>query len=180
MSSNTIVRMLAIILLGSGLGVVNKFANPNAPDFVGIYPVFSATDTAKVPEAADEGDPPYISIGEAVGFYNSPSVLFIDARDEWDYNEGHIKGAVNLPFETEDETILLNFMAATAKDKEMVVYCNGADCDLSLYLARTLAAEGFTSVNIFFGGWSDWQLQELPTARSTETDNNNSVEDGGN
>ncbi len=170
MSAKTIIRMVFIILIGSALGVVNKFVNPKAPGFIGYYPVISATDTAKIPEAADEGDPPYISIGEAADFFNTPGVLFVDARDEWDYNEGHIRGAVNIPFETDDETILENFMAETPKDQPLVVYCNGADCDLSLYLGRTLAAEGFTGVNIFFGGWTDWQLQELPFGKSSESE----------
>jgi rhodanese-related sulfurtransferase len=182
MSAETIKRMVFIILVGLGLGVINKFVNPKAPGFIGYYPVISATDTAKVPEAADEGDPPYISIGEAADFFNTPGVLFIDARDEWDYNAGHIRGAVNLPFETDDETILEDFLANTPKDQPLVVYCNGADCDLSLYLGRTLAAEGFVGVNIFFGGWSDWQLQNLPSGQSSKTksgDENSDSQDGG-
>jgi len=174
MSGVTLTRMLLIILLGVALGVVNKFVNPNAPDFVGYYPVVSASDTAKIPEAAEEGDPPYISIGEAADFFNTPGVLFVDARDEWDYNQGHIKGAVSLPFETDDETILERFIARTPKDKQIVVYCNGADCDLSLYMGRTLAAEGYTGVHIFFGGWTDWQLQHLPIEKSDSTESDES------
>ncbi len=181
MSAKTIIRMVFIILVGLGLGVINKFVNPKAPGFIGYYPVISATDTAKIPEAADEGDPPYISIGEAADFFNTPGVLFVDARDVWDYQEGHIRGAVNIPFESDDETILENFLTNTPKDKPLVVYCNGADCDLSLYLGRTLAVEGFTGVNIFFGGWTDWQLQELPSDKSEgpEGDGEENQDSGG-
>lgn len=159
----TILRAVFLILAGVALGAANQMVNPNAPEFVGSYPDVSSEDTAKIPEAAEEDDPPYISIGEAAGLFNSPQTLFVDARDEWDFQQGHIKGAINVPFEG-DPQILDDFIAATAKDQQMVVYCGGAECDLSLYLGRTLAAEGFTRVNIFFGGWSDWLKLEMPTA----------------
>lgn len=168
-SFDTLSKSVALIVLAFGLGMANMALNPNSPDLIGHYPVISASDTAVIPEAAEPDDPPYLSIGEAADLFNTPGVLFVDARDEWDYHEGHIKGAVNVPFEG-DEQIYLDFIAATAKDQVMVVYCNGADCDLSLYLARNLQYDGFTNTNIFFGGWSDWQLKELPAEKSPEAE----------
>lgn len=154
-------RSAALILLAFGLGMANMALNPNSPDLIGHYPVISAADTAIIPETAMDDDPPYLSIGEAADFYNTPGVLFIDARDEWDYNEGYIKGAINIPFEG-DEKIYFDFIETIAKDQVMVVYCAGAECDLSLGLGRNLQYDGFTNVNIFFGGWSDWRLKDLP------------------
>lgn len=174
MNPKVISQSLAIVALAFILGAANKYANPNAPKWVGYYPVSSETDTAKIPEAAEEGDPTYISVGEAADFFNREGVLFVDARDEWDYEQGHIAGAVNIPFESEDESILENFLSNTPKDQPMVVYCNGAECDLSLYLGRTLAAEDFTAVYIFFGGWNDWTLKELPTEGAADTDEDDS------
>lgn len=166
MNPKIISQSLAIVFLSFVFGAANKYANPNSPKWIGYYPVSSITDTAKIPEAAEEGDPPYISVGEALDFFNREGVLFVDARDPWDYEQGHITGAVNIPFESEDESVLENFLSNTSKDQIMVVYCNGAECDLSLYLGRTLAYEGFGEVHIFFGGWNDWILKELPAQLS--------------
>lgn len=166
MNPKIISQSLAIVFLALVFGAANKYANPNSPKWIGYYPVSSLTDTAKIPEAAEEGDPPYISVGEALDFFNREDVMFVDARDEWDYEQGHIAGAVNMPYESEDESILEDFLSNTPKDQLMIIYCNGAECDLSLYLGRTLAAEGFGAVQIFFGGWSDWTLKDLPTQGS--------------
>lgn len=175
MHTNTLFRALAIIALSFVIGAVNKYVNANAPNWVGYYPVSSDADTAKIPEAAGEDDPKYLSIGEAADLYNTPGVIFVDARDEWDYNEGHIKGAVNVPFEG-DEQIYLDFVTATPNEQIVVVYCNGAECDLSLYLGRNLEYDGFTNVNIFFGGWSDWKLKELPSEKSAVVESSESTE----
>lgn len=165
-SGVVLTRVIIIVVLGFALGAVNKSVNPNAPNWIGYYPVSSEGDTTIIPEAAEPDDPPFISVGEAAELFNR-NVLFVDARDTWDYEEGHVRGAVNVPFEG-DEQILNDFIATTAKDREMVVYCAGAECDLSLYLGRTLQYEGFTNVHIFFGGWSDWQTQKLPMSTNTD------------
>ncbi len=162
MTSRAVLQAFAIILVGGALGALNKGINPNAPNWIGFYPVSSASDTAKIPESAQPDDPPFVSVGDAASLFNKPGVLFVDARDEYDYKVGHVKGAVNVPFEG-DPKIKDDFMAKTPKDQEMVIYCAGADCDLSLYLGRTLKLAGFSRVHIFFGGWSDWQLQKMPT-----------------
>jgi rhodanese-related sulfurtransferase len=169
LSFQTLSRCIALILLAFGLGMANMALNPNSPGFIGHYPVISAADTAIIPEAAEPDDPPYLSIGEAADLFNTPGVIFVDARDSWDYEQGYIKGAVNVPFEG-DEQIYMDFVAATPKDQVMVVYCAGAECDLSLYLGRNLKYDGFTNVNIFFGGWSDWRLKELPADMPTSTE----------
>lgn len=162
-SSHTIIRVVAIVAISFALGTLNFFVNDSAPKYyIGHYLVFSPGDTAVIPEAADSTDPPYVSVSEAANLFNASNVLFVDARDEYDYQQGHIEGAINVPFEGE-EIHLTDFLNSVDWSAKTVIYCGGADCDLSLYLARFLNDTGFTSVNIFFGGWNDWELRELPT-----------------
>ena len=47
-------------------------------------------------------------------------------------------------------------------DAEIVTYCGGADCELSLYLARQLVNEGYEHISIFFGGYTAWEEAKLP------------------
>jgi len=44
----------------------------------------------------------------------------------------------------------------------VVTYCGGADCELSLYLARQLSNEGYEDIYIFFGCQTAWEEAELP------------------
>jgi len=84
---------------------------------------------------------------------------FVDARDQKDYNEGHIKGAVNIPYHDlgEHKSALDRF----SKNQVIVVYC-GAGCDVSIDMAYAMANMGFTKVYVFHGGWDDWKAAGYP------------------
>ncbi len=79
---------------------------------------------------------------------------FIDARTKEEFAEGHIKNSINIPFyESEKyESVLSNL----DKNKTIVTYCSGEDCDLSIMLSDELFEKGFKRIYIFYGGWNDW------------------------
>ena len=87
-------------------------------------------------------------------------MIFIDARSGYDFGLGHIKGAANLPLH--DFTEAHPLMHILTRDRELVIYCDGEDCNSSRDLARLLTASGFTHVRIFFGGWNEWRAHDLP------------------
>lgn len=96
------------------------------------------------------------------------NALFIDGRTEDEYRQGHIPEAINISYV--DFTILpeeqkQEIMAKYNKDGIIVVYCGGGDCEMSIDLAYDIARLGFTSVNIFLGGWKEWVENGLPEAR---------------
>lgn len=85
---------------------------------------------------------------------------FVDARDESDYNAGHIQGAVNIPYHKYDES--KSKLGQFTKSQVIVVYC-GEGCDVSIDLAYAMAKEGFTKLYIFRGGWDEWKAAGYPT-----------------
>ena len=96
------------------------------------------------------------------------NALFIDGRTEEEYKSGHIPGAINISYV--DFTVLpdaekIEIMAKYNKDGIIVVYCGGGDCEMSIDLAYDIAKLGFTSVNIFLGGWLEWIEAGLQEAR---------------
>jgi rhodanese-related sulfurtransferase len=124
--------------------------------------IFSdAKHEPSAPPVAQEVPPTFILFEEALGFFNSGEGLFVDARHEYDYKLGHIKGAVNLPLKEFDTHTAV--YAGWPKDKLLVVYCDGAECNSSVELAKKLSAAGFTNVKIFFGGWTEWQTNQKST-----------------
>lgn len=88
---------------------------------------------------------------------------FIDARDQWDYSEGHIKGAVNIPeFSFEPSNKLLKTIE---KDGIIIVYCDGDECDTSKRLASKLIELGYQNTFVFLGGMNEWIDADLPIVK---------------
>jgi rhodanese-related sulfurtransferase len=105
--------------------------------------------------------PEFISFEEALVLFKTNGVLFVDARHNFDYKQGHITGAINVPLK--DFDLGTSALARTAKDKTIITYCDGAECNSSIELAKKLSEAGFTNVKMFFGGWTEWQQRHLQT-----------------
>jgi rhodanese-related sulfurtransferase len=90
-------------------------------------------------------------------------IAFIDARDEQHYREGHIPGACEFdPYHPEKyfATVLPVCQAA----EQIVLYCNGGDCDDSESAAITLRDVGIANQKLFIytGGITEWTTNGLP------------------
>ena len=96
------------------------------------------------------------------------NALFIDGRKAIDYEEGHVKNAINISYEEfhkKDSLERVEIMKKYNKDGIIVCYCKGGDCELSIDLAYDLARLGFTSVNIYLGGYKEWETAGHPVER---------------
>ncbi|RPI04431.1 MAG: hypothetical protein EHM64_09970 [Ignavibacteriae bacterium] len=102
-----------------------------------------------------------ISLDQARGAFESRQSVFVDARHEFDFLAGHIQGAVNIPLKMYGT--LQSRLGGVAKDKLLIVYCDGAECNSSIELSIKLLESGFTNVKVFFGGWQEWKSAGLPT-----------------
>ena len=111
-------------------------------------------------EAKEFNEPKVINLEQAFTLFNN-GTMFIDAREEFHYQEGFIPKAINIPFYAfeENEYKLKNIN----KDEAIVTYCNGTDCDLSVLLGNKLAEMGYKKVFVFFGGWWEWVEANYPT-----------------
>jgi rhodanese-related sulfurtransferase len=98
-------------------------------------------------------------------YFQTHSTIFLDARLEPDYKAGHIPKALNLPFE-EFEQYYPKVEPLLSRDKNIITYCDGTECEASLFLARLLRTKGFKNLKIFFGGWTEWNKAGLPVQKS--------------
>lgn len=88
-------------------------------------------------------------------------VLFIDARPEDHFREGHIPGAMNVYAEQWQSQI--PELVQIPRDQVIVTYCGGGDeCELSHDLAKNLKALGFKTVVVYMGGIKDWTAKKYP------------------
>ena len=113
---------------------------------------------------SDESTLLAISLDKAKDFFEN-GVLFIDARDEVYYNDGHIKNAMKNVFLME---LIFNIEEKQTKDDPIVVYCGDPGCGDSEDLAYDLQNEGFKKLFVFKGGWLEWSAANYPAGRSNE------------
>jgi len=81
------------------------------------------------------------------------NAMFIDIRNKNWFDEGHIPGAVNIPF----SNFNTNSIARVAgKDREIVFYCYGIHCDYSNAASDRALFWGYQNVYYFMQGYPAW------------------------
>ena len=85
--------------------------------------------------------------------------LFIDARAEENFNDGHIPGAI---CSDELDVLIDKIYSFDNLEKAFVVYCSDDDCGSSEELSYQLYDQGFESIYLFKGGWKQWIENNLP------------------
>lgn len=103
-----------------------------------------------------------IPFDEAREKFFSGGAVFLDARPPELYQEGHIRGALNVPLAEFDQRIDTILTELPAEEALIVTYCDGEDCDLSAHLALKLKEIGYENVRVLHNGWSAWKSRQLP------------------
>jgi len=154
-TASAIIGIGAQLILPNGIGlstevlVVGSDSNSAAIPFIAIDPNGNG-DTAE-----------NISLDDAFVAYQSGTALFLDARSQADFQKGHILGAVNIPIHAFLDS--LPYLEQVDQLTHLITYCDGADCNASIELARDLKMMGFPQVSFFFGGWQAWLSVNYPT-----------------
>jgi rhodanese-related sulfurtransferase len=146
------VPALVILALLAALGT-----NQWRSDRLALVGSWSAAE--RFSEAA--GDNLVIGLEEAQRLFQQDAAIFLDARPQSQYAEGHIRGALSLPWQDVDRYFIQT--AERLEDAAMIItYCDGESCDLSHELALFLKEMGFENVRVLVDGWSVWQQAGLP------------------
>jgi rhodanese-related sulfurtransferase len=80
------------------------------------------------------------------------AVTVLDVRPSVEYNAGHIAGALSIPLKE-----LQQRLSDLPRDQEIVAYCRGPYCVLSVLAVEMLRAQGFNAVRLEEG------IQDLRT-----------------
>jgi rhodanese-related sulfurtransferase len=124
----------------------------------------SAPPASDLPTLPDLGRPIQMQLSVVKKFFDADAALFLDAREDWEYREGHIPGAVHLPFD-QAVTDPARLEALEADGRPMIVYCGGGECELSINLAWELIQAGHGPVTYFQGGYPEWVENGFPVAQ---------------
>ena len=83
-------------------------------------------------------------------------ILLVNVLSAQNFKEAHIPGSINIPLEETDfETQVEE--AVDGKDKKIIVYCAGFECNASRKAAEKLEHAGFSNVMAYEGGIKEWQ-----------------------
>jgi rhodanese-related sulfurtransferase len=95
--------------------------------------------------------------------YEQELIVFVDARDNRHYEEGHVPGAYQLD-RYYPENHLPTVLPACLNATRVVVYCAGGECEDSHFAAQLLQEAGVPPerVSVYAGGITEWRLKGLP------------------
>lgn len=105
----------------------------------------------------------HVDLAQAKALYDGGMTHFVDARTEEDFAKGRISGAMFIPpsaffnGKLPDEVLTGRLIRAW----NVVVYCNGGDCDASENVAIRLKEQGFNP-KVFHEGFPAWKAAGYP------------------
>lgn len=91
----------------------------------------------------------------------NPSLVILDVRTDWEFEDGHIEGAINIPVEG-----LQQRLGELNPSYEILVYCRTGN--RSRRAVQILADNGFSRVYHVLGGIEAWKQTGYPTAKGCE------------
>ena len=101
-----------------------------------------------------------ITPSNLVKLVNREGAVIIDIRDNKEFGNGHIAGAMNLPFSALDSRIR---ELTPYKEKPIVLVCKMGQHAGSV--GRKLKAQGFEDVRRLSGGMAEWGANSLPVVK---------------
>jgi phage shock protein E len=111
-----------------------------------------------------------LSLAEFTARARDPKVLVLDARSAQAFAEGHIAGAINLPFPDFTAESLAAVIGPNAK-RPIFIYCNNNFSDNARPVVTklpSLALNNQTFINLYGYGYKNvWELRDAITMQDT-------------
>jgi rhodanese-related sulfurtransferase len=95
---------------------------------------------------------PRVSIDELKSLMHKKTVLVIDVRNMVEFGQGHIPGAMNIPYgqaSAEEE-------ALRKEKRTIVLYCACVNESSAARAAVEMTELGIPNVKVLLGGWDEW------------------------
>lgn len=163
MKSRIVLEAVLIALLGIMIGFLFNYARKDGVSIIKKPIQVEKSQVSNRVESSVE-DPVelvWIDLEEAIRHFEEGDAVFIDSREEEEYQEGHIQGSVSVPYEWFlDERPDISYLIPD--HKIIITYCSGSECESSVELAYVMWERGYGGIKIFLGGWQAWIENSLP------------------
>ena len=146
-----------------GLFVTYRLADGEVADYLRSLRTFAEHRLAEIERVAQEflearGGMEPVDLETLRRRVRQGKATVLDVRPPEEYAAGHIAGAISVPLAQLEQR--LNELP---RDREIVAYCRGPYCVLSVHAVETLRRRGFRAVRLE-DGVADWQAQGFPVA----------------
>ena len=157
---------LALLMLAAGitLGVAwNALHLASRPP--GGLP-WLARAASPPPVIQDVAGPLTLELSTFKRLFDANAVLIVDAREPGQFLEGHIAGAISLPYSgaLADPGRIAGL---APEQRPIVVYCSGGTCALAMDLGKFLVESGKRRVLVYTGGYPEWVAAGYPVTRGS-------------
>jgi rhodanese-related sulfurtransferase len=131
-----------------GLFVIYRLADQTVCEFFRTMRVLAESQLAEVEQikrrflAGRDGMEP-VDRKALLDLVREEAVTVLDVRPVEEYNAGHIPGALSIPLKE-----LKQHLAELPRDQDIVAYCRGPYCVLSVQAVEMLRARGFNAVRL--------------------------------
>jgi rhodanese-related sulfurtransferase len=143
-----VIALLAIFLI-AGCGAPAA-APANAPASAPAAQEAQTIDVASLGRDVD--------VQTAAALREQPDVVILDVREQNEWDEGHIPGAVFMPMGE-----VPSRLSEIPTDKTVIVQCRSGN--RSNQVTDYLRSQGFTNVHNMSGGINAWQSAGLPVEK---------------
>jgi rhodanese-related sulfurtransferase len=157
----TIKEIIILVAVSVALALAVNTLSPKGIGLVGQWDTAKGVITANPAGDAAGRLEEIDSVARAKDLFDKGDVLFVDARSQNHYGNGHIPGAVSLPVGQFEKRIDF-FLNRYPPEQPIVTYCSGRTCEDSHELAQLLSDLGFTNVRIFIDGFPGWEAEGYP------------------
>jgi rhodanese-related sulfurtransferase len=150
-----------------GLFVIYRLADQTVCEFFRTMRVLAESQLAEVEQikrrflAGRDGMEP-VDRKALLDLVREEAVTVLDVRPVEEYNAGHIPGALSIPLKE-----LKQHLAELPRDQDIVAYCRGPYCVLSVQAVEMLRARGFNAVRLE-EGIQDLRAMGFPIAEGQE------------
>ena len=148
------VQSFSILAISAALALGVNAVRPDGP-----APVFAAQSAVQLDKAGGE-----IGVKDAALLFITGRAVFLDARSQYEFQQGHVQGAISLP-PREFASQYQDIKPQLAGKEAVITYCDGDRCPLSHALAKHLRDAGVKNVYVMVNGWTLWQAGKLPIAK---------------
>jgi len=90
---------------------------------------------------------------EQLASIDNSNIMFIDTRNQGQFNEGHIPGAINIEWRS-----ILNHREKIPTDKPVVLYCETGLLSSKAQFILQLA--GYENIKVLWGGYMVWTARQ--------------------
>ena len=150
-----------------GLFVIYRLADQAVCEFFRTMRVLAESRLAEIEQIkrqfleGKEGMEP-VNQEALLGLVREGAVTVLDVRPAEEYNAGHVAGSISLPLKELEQRL-----SDLPRNQEIVAYCRGPYCVLSIQAVEMLRAKGFKAIRIE-EGIQDFRALGFPIAVNEE------------